>query len=140
MPRARLERRKTITNGALSGRARSRLRRVCSCPRSTAVGQSARRGCAGVDEQLHRRKGRVRKEVEQQGRRVRVAWVRRVRRRTTGQRAAAGEGEDEGVDEGVDAVGEQGAVRRRGAPLAGTADSSPVETPSGSPTTSCGRV
>ena len=48
--------------------------------------------------------------------------------------------EDEGVDEGVDAVGEQGAVRRRGAPLAGTADSSPVETPSGSPTTSCGRV
>ena len=93
-----------------------------------------------MDEQLHRRKGRVRKEVEQQGRRVRVAWVRRVRRRTTGQRAAAGEGEDEGVDEGVDAVGEQGAVRRRGAPLAGTADSSPVETPSGSPTTSCGRV
>ena len=64
------------------------------------------------------------------------AWVRRVRRRTTGQRAAAGEGGDEGVD----AVGEQGAVRRRGAPLAGTADSSPVETPSGSPTTSCGRV
>ena len=41
---------------------------------------------------------------------------------------------------GVDAVGEQGEVRRRGAPLAGTADSSPVETPSGSPTTSCGRV
>ena len=74
------------------------------------------------------------------GRRVRVAWVRRVRRRTTGQRAAAGEGEDEGVDEGVDAVGEQGAVRQRGAPLAGTADSSPVETPSGRPTTSCGRV
>ena len=65
-------------------------------------------GCAGVDEQLHRQKGRVRKEVEQQGRRVRVAWVRRVRRRTTGQRAAAGEGEDEGVDEGVDAAGEQG--------------------------------
>ena len=48
--------------------------------------------------------------------------------------------QDEGVDEGVDAAGEQGAVRRRGAPLAGTADSSPVETPSGSPTTSCGRV
>ena len=66
-----------------------------------------------MDEQLHRRKGRVRKEVEQQGRRVGVAWVRRVGRRTTGQRAAAGEGEDEGVDEGVDAVGEQGAVRRR---------------------------
>ena len=50
----------------------------------------------------------MRKEVEQQGRRVRVAWVRRVRRRTTGQCAAAGEGEDEGVDEGVDAAGEQG--------------------------------
>ena len=60
--------------------------------------------------------------------------------RNVGQRAAAGGGEDEGVDEGVDVVGEQGAVRRRGAPLAGTADSSPVETPSGSPTTSCGRV
>ena len=93
-----------------------------------------------MDEQLRRQTGRVRKEVEQQGRRVRVAWVRRVRRRTAGQRAAAGGGEDEGVDEGVDVVGEQGAVRRRGAPLAGTADSSPVETPSGSPTTSCGRV
>ena len=39
MPRARLERRRTITNGALSGRARSRQRRVCSCPRSTAVGR-----------------------------------------------------------------------------------------------------
>ena len=78
-----------------------------------------------MDEQLHRRKGRVRKEVEQQGRRVRVAWVRRVRRRTTGQCAAAGEGEDEGVDEGVDAAGEQGEARRRGAPLAGTANSSP---------------
>ena len=88
-----------------------------------------------MDEQLHRRKGRVRKEVEQQGRRVRVAWVRRVRRRTTGQRAAAGEGEDEGVDEGVDAAGEQGEARRRGAPLAGTANSLPVETPSGSPAT-----
>ena len=60
--------------------------------------------------------------------------------RTTGQRAAAGEGEDEGVDEGVDAAGEQGEARRRGAPLAGTANSSPVETPSGSPATSCGRV
>ena len=82
----------------------------------------------------------MRKEVGQQGRRVGVAWVRRVRRRTTGQRAAAGEGEDEGVDEGVDAVGEQGAVWRRGAPLAGTADSSPVETPSGGPTTLCSRV
>ena len=69
-----------------------------------------------------------------------LVTVRRVRRRTTRQRAAAGEGEDEGVDVGVDAVGEQGEVRRRGAPLAGTADSSPVETPSGSPTTSCGRV
>ena len=89
---------------------------------------------------LHRQKGRVRKEVEQQGKRVRVAWVRRVRRRTTGQRAAAGEGEGEGVDEGVDAAGEQGEARRRGAPLAGTANSSPVETPSGSPATSCGRV
>ena len=93
-----------------------------------------------MDEQLHRQKGSVRKEVEQQGKRVRVAWVRRVRRRTTGQRAAAGEGEDEGVDEGVDAAGEQGEARRRGAPLAGTANSSPVETPSGSPATSCGRV
>ena len=58
-----------------------------------------------MDEQLHRQKGRVRKEVERQGRRGRVAWVRRVRRRTTGQRAAAGEGEDEGVDGGVDAAG-----------------------------------
>ena len=36
---ARLERRRTITTGALSGRARSRQRRVCSCPRSTAVGR-----------------------------------------------------------------------------------------------------
>ena len=71
---------------------------------------------------------------------MRVAWVRRVRRRTTGQRAAAGEGEGEGVDEGVDAAGEQGEARRRGAPLAATANSSPVETPSGSPATSCGRV
>ena len=44
------------------------------------------------------------------------------------------------VDEGVDAAGEQGEARRRGAPLAGTANSSPVETPSGSPATSCGRV
>ena len=93
-----------------------------------------------MDEQLRRQTGRVRKEVEQQGRRVRVAWARRVRRRTTGQRAAAGEGEDEGVDEGVDAAGEQGEARRRGAPLAGMANSSPVETPSGSPATSCGRV
>ena len=50
-----------------------------------------------MDEQLRRQTGRVRKEVEQQGRRVRVAWVRRVRRRTTGQRAAAGEGEDEAL-------------------------------------------
>ena len=57
-----------------------------------------------------------------------------------GQRAAAGEGAGEGVDEGVDAAGEQGEARRRGAPLAGTANSSPVETPSGSPATSCGRV
>ena len=93
-----------------------------------------------MDEQLHRQKGRVRKEVEQQGRRVRVAWMRRERRRTTGQRAAAGEGGDAGVGEGVDAAGERGEARRRGAPLAGTANSSPVETPSGSPTTSCGRV
>ena len=93
-----------------------------------------------MDEQLRRQTGRVRKEVEQQGKRVRVTWERRVRRRTTGQRAAAGEGEDEGVDEGVDAAGEQGEARRRGAPLAGTANSSPVETPSGSPATSCGRV
>ena len=61
----------------------------------------------------------MRKEVEQQGRRVRVAWVRRERRRTTGQRAAAGEGEDEGVDEGMDAAGEQGEARRRGAPRDG---------------------
>ena len=30
-----------------------------------------------MDEQLHRQKGRVRKEVEQQGKRGRVAWVRR---------------------------------------------------------------
>ena len=36
--RAHLELRKTITNGALSGRERSRLRRACSCLRSTAVG------------------------------------------------------------------------------------------------------
>ena len=64
----------------------------------------------------------------------------RERRAASGALCGAGEGEDEGVDEGVDAVGEQGAVRRRGAPLAGTADSSPVETPSGRPTTSCGRV
>ena len=33
-----------------------------------------------MDEQLHRQKGRVHKEVEQQGKRVRAAWVRRVRR------------------------------------------------------------
>ena len=33
-----------------------------------------------MDEQLHRRKGRAHKEVEQQGRRVRAAWVRSVRR------------------------------------------------------------
>ena len=55
-------------------------------------------------------------------------------------RGTAGEGEGEGVDEGVDAAGEQGEARRRGAPLAGMANSSPVETPSGSPATSCGRV
>ena len=59
-----------------------------------------------MDEQLHRQKGRVRKEVEQQGRRVRVAWMRRERRRTTGQRAAALEGAGAGVNEGVDAAGE----------------------------------
>ena len=45
-----------------------------------------------------------------------------------------------GVNEGVDAAGESGEAHRRGAPLAGTANSSPVETPSGSPATSCGRV
>ena len=56
------------------------------------------------------------------------------------QLETTGEGEDEGVDEGVDAAGEQGEARRRGAPLAGMANSSPVETPSGSPATSCGRV
>ena len=89
---------------------------------------------AGEELQQDLRKELLRRE------RKRVAWVRRVRRRTTGQRAAAGEGEDEGVDEGVDAAGEQGEARRRGAPLAGTANSSPVETPSGSPATSCGRV
>ena len=33
-----------------------------------------------MDEQLHRQKGRVHKEVEQQGKRVRAAWVQRVRR------------------------------------------------------------
>ena len=38
MPRAHLELRKTITNGALSGRERSLLRRACSCLRSTVVG------------------------------------------------------------------------------------------------------
>ena len=31
--------------------------------------------CLHTDEQLHRRKGRVRKEVEQHGRRARVAAV-----------------------------------------------------------------
>ena len=50
------------------------------------------------------------------------------------------QGEGEGVDEGVDEVGEQGEAHRRGAPLAGTANSSLVETPSGCPATSCGRV
>ena len=45
------------------------------------------------------------------------------RLRTTGQRAAAGEGAGEGVDEGVDEAGEQGEAHRRGAPLAGTANS-----------------
>ena len=33
-----------------------------------------------MDEQLHRQTGRVHKEMEQQGKRVRVARVRRVRR------------------------------------------------------------
>ena len=33
-----------------------------------------------MDAQLHRPKGRAHKEVEQQGRRVRAAWVRSVRR------------------------------------------------------------
>ena len=51
-----------------------------------------------------------------------------------------GEGEGGRVDEGVDEAGEQGEAHRRGAPLAGTASSSLVETPSGSPATSCGRV
>ena len=60
--------------------------------------------------------------------------------RTTGQRVQGGEAEGEGVDEGVDEVGEQGEAHRRGAPLAGTANSSLVETPSGCPATSCGRV
>ena len=55
-------------------------------------------------------------------------------------RVEGGEGEGEGVDEGVGEAGEQGEAHRRGAPLAGTANSSPVETPSGSPATSCGRV
>ena len=62
------------------------------------------------------------------------------RLRTTGQRAAAGEGAGEGVDEGVYEAGEQKEAHRRGAPLAGTADSSLVETPLGSPPASCGRV
>jgi hypothetical protein len=62
------------------------------------------------------------------------------RLRTTGQRAAAREGAGTGVNAGVDAAGESGEAHRRGAPLAGTANSSPVETPSGRPTTSCGRV
>ena len=44
-----------------------------------------------------------------------------------------GEGEGGRVDEGVDEAGEQGEAHRRGAPLAGTANSSKVETPSGSP-------
>ena len=43
------------------------------------------------------------------------------RLRTTGQRAAAGEGAGEGVDEGVYEAGEQKEAHRRGAPLAGTA-------------------
>jgi hypothetical protein len=62
------------------------------------------------------------------------------RLRTTRQRAAAGEGAGEGVDEGVYEAGEQKEAHRRGAPLAGTANSSLVETPPGSPATSCGRV
>ena len=130
----------------IGGRARARppvtreraARRLGAHPAKATRGECSHG--ASYHEQLRRQTGRVRKEVEQQGRRVRVAWVRRVRRRTTGQRAAAGEGEDEGVDEGVDAAGEQGEARRRGAPLAGMANSSPVETPSGSPATSCGRV
>ena len=60
--------------------------------------------------------------------------------RPTGQRAADGEGEGEGVDEGVYEAGEHKEAHRRGAPLAGTANPSLVETPPGSPTTSCGRV
>ena len=57
-----------------------------------------------------------------------------------GQRAADGEDGGEGVDEGVYEAGEQTEAHRRGAPLAGTANPSLVETPPGSPTTSCGRV
>ena len=103
----------------------------------TTLSSAASATGRGAGEELQQD---LRKELLRRERMVRVAWVRRVRRRTTGQRAAAGEGEDEGVDEGVDAAGEQGEARRRGAPLAGTANSSPVETPSGSPATSCGRV
>ena len=62
------------------------------------------------------------------------------RLRTTGQRAAAGEGAGEGVDEGVYEAGEQKEAHRRGAPLAGTANSSLVETSSGCSANSCGRV
>ena len=57
-----------------------------------------------------------------------------------GHRVEGGEGEGGRVDEGVDEAGEQGEAHRRGAPLAGTANSSLVETPSGCPATSCGRV
>ena len=57
-----------------------------------------------------------------------------------GHRVEGEEGEGQRVDEGVDEAGEQGEAHRRGAPLAGTANSSLVETPSGCPATSCGRV
>ena len=57
-----------------------------------------------------------------------------------GHRVEGEEGEGQRVDEGVDEAGEQEGAHRRGAPLAGTANSSLVETPSGSPATSCGRV
>ena len=108
----------------------------------------AEHGSRPVSAQGLRRRGRAIAQAEREsaqgggaaGEEGESSVVRRVRRRTTGQCAAAGEGEDEGVDEGVDAAGEQGEARRRGAPLAGTANSSPVETPSGSPATSCGRV
>ena len=67
---------------------------------------------------------------------LRLQWSLRA----TGRRAAAGESEGEGAEEGVDEVGEQGEAHRRGAPLAGTANSSLVDTSSGCSANSCGRV